>query len=416
MKNNSPEAINLAGYRLVNASENIDIIFDSEVIQPGAFYVLERTNDETLGFIKADRIFSGAIKNSDETLKLYSSDCRLADEVSISLWPLGESGAYRTAERGDDLTLHAYVGEAVNEIYGTPGFENSAVPVPPVPQPPEIKSYMLVVSKAGDGAGTVKSSDGLINCGEDCSEAYVSGSVAAISAEVSTDSDFTGWSGACSGTARCEVLLSRDESISAVFNKRPVPVPEPSAVSESASTPEPAPPASPEHLLISEIQITGGPGKTKNDFIEIYNPSADRVSLKGYRLVKRTENGTEDDSIKSWTADFFVEPGGYYLWANKDYVDIPVAPDVSTTASIADNNGIALRFGSENTGEVIDAVGWGEAKNIFVEGAVFPANPGMGESIRRKNIAPACIHASASCDTANNSSDFEIGASMPTSG
>ncbi|TSD02601.1 MAG: endonuclease/exonuclease/phosphatase [Parcubacteria group bacterium Athens0714_26] len=101
---------------------------------------------------------------------------------------------------------------------------------------------------------------------------------------------------------------------------------------------------SPAKILISEIQITGGTGKTDNDFIELYNPNSAQVNLNGYRLVKRTKTGTTDTSIKSWTTNIYIPANGYYLWANSDYKNIPVTPDATTTVIISPDNGVAIRF------------------------------------------------------------------------
>lgn len=141
------------------------------------------------------------------------------------------------------------------------------------------------------------------------------------------------------------------------------------------------------HVVISEVQITGGPGKTNNDFIELYNPTEAAINLRGYRLVKRTKTGTSDSLIKSWTEDAFIPAHGFYLWANSDYTDISVTPDVITTASIANDNGIALRFGPNDTGEITDSLGWGNCQNLFIETnttSTLPVNPGTNQSLERK--------------------------------
>ncbi len=59
-------------------------------------------------------------------------------------------------------------------------------------------------------------------------------------------------------------------------------------------------------VVISAVQITGGVGKTAEDFIELFNPTNQPVNLKGFRLVKRTATATADASIKSWTEDTFI--------------------------------------------------------------------------------------------------------------
>ncbi len=159
---------------------------------------------------------------------------------------------------------------------------------------------------------------------------------------------------------------------------------------------------SPSKILVSEVQITGGTGKTENDFIELYNPNNTQVNLNGYRLVKRTKTGTSDASIKSWTTDVYIPAGGYYLWANSGYTDISNTPDVMTTVTISDDNGVAIRYGAEDTGTVIDSVAWGGAGNIFIEGSVFPSNPSANQSLQRKFQGNNFI------DTDNNANDFEI--------
>jgi len=162
-------------------------------------------------------------------------------------------------------------------------------------------------------------------------------------------------------------------------------------------------------ILISEVQITGGAGKTDNDFIELHNPNNSTVNLKGHRLVKRTKVGVSDSSIKSWTADTFIPAKGYYLWANSDYADVSAIADVTTSSTLADDNGVALRFGSEDTGAIIDSVGWGLAQNAFVEGAVFSENPSVGKSIVRKWDEAVQNYK----DTNDNSQDFELGIPTP---
>jgi hypothetical protein len=161
-----------------------------------------------------------------------------------------------------------------------------------------------------------------------------------------------------------------------------------------------------DHLVITQIQITGGPGKTTNDFIELYNPTVGNIDLKGYRLVKRTKTGTTDTLIKSWTKSAVIPAGGYYLWANSDFADISVLPNATTSATLADDNGVALRLGANDTGEIIDALAWGAAANAFLEGQVYPENPGANMALKRKTD---------NGDSNNNAADFEIVSASPRS-
>lgn len=151
------------------------------------------------------------------------------------------------------------------------------------------------------------------------------------------------------------------------------------------------------HLIINEIQITGGAGKTSRDFIELYNPTSSKINLKGYRLVKRTKTGTTDTSIKSWTSDAYIQSKGYYLWANSEngWAD-SLLVDAATTQTISEDNGVALRNGVENSGTIIDSVGWGACQNTFIETLPFSQNPGANQSLERNHFS----------DTDSNAIDF----------
>jgi hypothetical protein len=157
------------------------------------------------------------------------------------------------------------------------------------------------------------------------------------------------------------------------------------------------------HIVISEVQIAGTSG-VNEDFIELYNPTGSAYDLNGHRLVKRTASGTTDAAIKSWTSETLIPSHGYYLWANSSWTP-SVAADSSTSATLASNNGVALRQGSMNTGTIIDSVAWGSATNEFVETSVYPDSPGAGSSIERKPGETDPLMGNGE-DTDVNSDDF----------
>ncbi len=324
LKNLTSKAISLSGWQIVSQDENIQAIFEEGAVIPAnGFYLLERSNDNSVPGIGADFIYTGALSNSNEGLRLFTSGCSLIDEVLASPgWPAGDNNSKRTMQRNEDLGWSTYGGTAINGVFGTPKVKNG----------PVLKEEVL--NKSVNKASTV-------------------------SASISSGSGSGGSSGSSAG-----------------------------AVSQA-------------NVLITEVQITGGSGKTDYDFIEIYNPNNSSVNLNGHRLVKRTKTGTSDTSIKSWTADTIIPANSYYLWANSGYTEISVTPDVTTSATISNDNGVAIRFGAEDTGTIVDAVGWGEAANAFVEGAVFATNPGANQSIHRKT-------GSGYVDTGNNANDFEL--------
>lgn len=168
------------------------------------------------------------------------------------------------------------------------------------------------------------------------------------------------------------------------------------------------------HLVISEVQIgKSGTGNADNDFVEIYNPTNSPLDLNGHRLVKRTAGDTMDDAIKSWTTETIVAPHSYYLWATGGW-DPGVTADATTSATLAADNGVALRQGLADTGTIIDSVGWDQAANAFVENTAFPQDPPFDSSIERK----ACVASTGETmlgseatsgnaqDSDNNANDF----------
>ena len=76
----------------------------------------------------------------------------------------------------------------------------------------------LVISKSGNGMGTVTSDPSGIDCGSDCSESYDIATQVTLHAAADTGSVFTGWSGeGCSGTGDCIVSIDGALSVTAEF-------------------------------------------------------------------------------------------------------------------------------------------------------------------------------------------------------
>jgi CSLREA domain-containing protein/uncharacterized repeat protein (TIGR02543 family) len=81
-----------------------------------------------------------------------------------------------------------------------------------------LNTYTLDVNKAGDGDGTVTSTPAGIDCGADCTQDYVYGTVVTLTAVPTTGSTFSGWSGAgCSGAGDCVVTIDAAKQVTATF-------------------------------------------------------------------------------------------------------------------------------------------------------------------------------------------------------
>ncbi len=152
------------------------------------------------------------------------------------------------------------------------------------------------------------------------------------------------------------------------------------------------------HIVINAISI-GTASSTLDEFVEIYNPTADLVSLDGWKLKRVTASGkTENYLVRPFPSDMSIaskqhfliaHPSGYSTTTNR------AAPDLfyTTASSIAPSNTIILFNGQ---GEVVDLVGFGEATQF--EGAPAFELSNDGQALARTEAI----------DTDNNSVDFKL--------
>lgn len=137
--------------------------------------------------------------------------------------------------------------------------------------------------------------------------------------------------------------------------------------------------ASATHLVISEIQLTGGTGATTDEFVELYNPTDAAVSLAGWKLTKKTAAGSEYPLVENF-GEKSVPGHGFFLIAHPTGYSGNVLPDVrySTTNSLANDNTVVL---VDTSGNAVDRVGFGSATDK--EGTTL-SNPGSKKSVERK--------------------------------
>lgn len=155
-------------------------------------------------------------------------------------------------------------------------------------------------------------------------------------------------------------------------------------------------------IVISQFQA-GGSGNANDEFVEIHNVSQTAIDLNGFRVVYRSQDGTNDvGPLAAWASETVLAPGAYYLIASNVY-DGSIPPDITynnaacACSMAAANGGLAIRQGPNNTGVIIDAVGWGTGSNIFFEGTRTTAPGNDNSKVRAQN---GCQ------DTDNNANDF----------
>lgn len=120
LKNNTDRAIDLTGWQLAAADKTPSIVLNG-VIPALGYFLLERTDDNTVSDIAADQIYgtdgtSWSLSNTGETLILTDSVGTRIDTANGNggAWPAGSTTAYRTMERINPLAADKDVNWASN--------------------------------------------------------------------------------------------------------------------------------------------------------------------------------------------------------------------------------------------------------------------------------------------------------------
>ncbi|HYM84605.1 MAG TPA: lamin tail domain-containing protein, partial [Candidatus Dormibacteraeota bacterium] len=131
-------------------------------------------------------------------------------------------------------------------------------------------------------------------------------------------------------------------------------------------------------LLLAEV-VTGG-ASASDEWIEITNAGSAPRDLAGLEVVYVTSSGATVTRKATWATSKVIEPGRHLLLANASGVYASLADATYSGGLAATGGALVLR---PVGGSPIDAVGWGDATNAFVEGSAAPAPP-AGSSIERR--------------------------------
>ncbi len=179
-----------------------------------------------------------------------------------------------------------------------------------------------------------------------------------------------------------------------------------------------------DHVVISEVY--GGGGNTgatyKNDFIELYNPTASPVDLTGWSVQYASSRGS-DWKVTSLSGS--INPFGFYLvqeyggpsgttgLPNPDVVDNENLSSIDGKVALV-NSADALLDTVPLPSSYVDFIGYGSS-NAY-EGMGAAPKPSNTSSVERKaqfsstaaTMAPGGADASFGngCDTDNNGTDF----------
>lgn len=126
LKNISGNNVDVSGWQLLNKGGGIKAHLSgikNPIIKPGQFILLERTDNNSAVGATADLIYSGALGNTNDGLRLFNTLCGVVDEVSVAAhWPAGNNDSKQTMER--DANANGW--HTSTSAGGTPKKENSA--------------------------------------------------------------------------------------------------------------------------------------------------------------------------------------------------------------------------------------------------------------------------------------------------
>jgi hypothetical protein len=160
----------------------------------------------------------------------------------------------------------------------------------------------------------------------------------------------------------------------------------------------------PSTLVVSEVQ-TGGTSAS-DEFVELANQGSAPVDLLGLEVIYATSSGSTVTRKATWSATTILDPGRRILLANSSGVYASSADATYSGGFAAPGGAVAIRVVG---GVAVDAVGWGDATNAFVEGTAASAPP-AGSSLERGPGGPA----GNAADTNDNAQDWFVqGAPSP---
>lgn len=149
---------------------------------------------------------------------------------------------------------------------------------------------------------------------------------------------------------------------------------------------------------------------TIDEWVELYNPTSQDISLASYRLKRKIASGVENNLVANF-AGASIKAKGYFLISNPTSYRGRVIPDATTTASyvITNDNLISLYDGSL----VVDKLGFGTATNS--EASTTDNLQASQAAVRKASINSTAItlqssekYAGHNRDTDNNREDFVI--------
>ena len=131
LRNMTGNSVDLSGWQILSKKGSITISLPPNTsISPWSYFLLERTNDDSVPNVTADFIYTGGLANSDDGLEIFDANCKPIDMVTADPeWPAGDSSLRRSMERKSDLSWYTS-GSFNGKILGTPRSPNGTAYIP----------------------------------------------------------------------------------------------------------------------------------------------------------------------------------------------------------------------------------------------------------------------------------------------
>ncbi|WP_376975298.1 ExeM/NucH family extracellular endonuclease [Arcanobacterium hippocoleae] len=174
-----------------------------------------------------------------------------------------------------------------------------------------------------------------------------------------------------------------------------------------------------DHVVINEVYTYGGnKGNQYVDYVELYNPTTQPISLQGWSLQYFSQKGTKAANRIALSGE--IAPNSYYLITGKS--DKPGYQELTAGANgklnlaakdgtvvlfkVADTQTLENPANTVNLANVVDAFSWGKAG--IVEG-----NAETGE---KASTTKSFERTTAGADSDNNAQDFTVRTPSPMHG
>ncbi len=168
--------------------------------------------------------------------------------------------------------------------------------------------------------------------------------------------------------------------------------------------------ATASHVVISEVQIAKSSAPT-DEFVELYNPTENDISLANWKLTRKTQGGAESDIVA--TVAGTIKAHGYFLFAHATGYTGSASADQTYTNSITPNNTVLLYAGDGTT--LVDKVGFGSAVDFDSTSETSPDENTSRERIAKNGSTPTSMAIGGldeflgnGEDTDNNAADFVL--------